>query len=140
MPQQLREGDREWFESLLKEVRTVHKGRFGGEHWFGKRTLTQEEWDRVTSLIREHELPCILTQGPYGFGFAVYDHHDIPGVIPELVFWISYDQIPDQPRGFEHQEDAARNLSEMTHSTRNVEILDFYGFRPQRSDPAQYAY
>lgn len=120
-----------WLEQLDKEVRKVIKGsRFTSSH--PERNLMTEEWERVQQLIKEYELPCYLGPEPYGFSFVVFPHKEIKGQIPPFLVAIQDSQfpIPSATKGFDGQEETLRILSEFTHSPRNTELLEWYGFDP----------
>src|SRR6185369_14324426 len=100
-----------------------------GESSTESRRLKKQEWDRLTSLITQYQLPCEMSEGSFSFGRSmyVYDHSEVPGVKPELLILITDDHLP-LPKGKDRFEDKELEeiLAPFTHSEANTELLAFY--------------
>lgn len=99
-----------------------------------KRSLTRQEFRRLTRLIRAHELPCLPGSGTFGFGFSltVCGHSASPGVKPDALITITGKHLPAALSGGNGWDGIWSAFEPFTHSPRNCEILAFYGFDPPR--------
>lgn len=97
------------------------------------RLLTNEEKRRLFSLIKRHNLPCVIDCGSFGFGLSltVYNHAIIPGVQPERLICITDQHIvPPTVRGDEAKRMRAKLFSHFAYTEENRRMLAYYGFPP----------
>lgn len=94
--------------------------------------LSDEEWERVERLIREHELPCEMTT-MWGFSYRLHvlDHSPVPQALPESLLLVHARQTPffDEKDRERSSNEAWERFSAFTHSERNREMARFYGIR-----------
>jgi len=123
-----------WIKGLDKKIRVYvddpHEG--GSGFWKELRRLTSREWEVVQEHINEYELPCYLYPTAYGFVFAIHTHGEIESEQPEQIIVIDDSAFPfrSASKGFAGQDETLEILEQFTHSSRNVELLKWYGFRP----------
>ena len=128
-----REQSVEWMRELNKQInRKVDSSNNSVPHADDRRRLTSEEWEILSRYVVEYEFPCTLVPMAYGFAFIVYLHSEIQGSKPPVVLGVSNRQFPfeSSEHGFAGQDKILHILEPLTHSLRNAEILNWYGFRP----------
>jgi hypothetical protein len=119
---------REMDQSIWKRS----KDRFGHTHAFPKdnRALSEKDQEYVLDLIGQHVLPCSLRSGPYGeLSFSVFNHSEMPDIPPERVISLSEEHFGLKGT-FETWMLVFNEMSKVTHSQRNREVLAYYQFNP----------
>lgn len=96
------------------------------------RGLTPAEWEKIKRAVKKYEFPCLLLPGAYGFYLAIHDCGDMFGIKTDALLVISHHQFPfpSAEKGFNGQEETLRRLEPITHRSRNIQLLEFYGFEP----------
>lgn len=108
------------------------KDRFGSTHAFPKdsKALSKKEQEYVLGLIGKHVLPCSLRSGPYGeLSFSVFDHSEMLDIPLDRVISLSEEHFGLKGT-FKTWRAVFDEMSKVTHSQRNRDVLAFYGFHP----------
>lgn len=132
-----------WLKKLAAEIWEEHtdvnyanlSGRkFETKRYSEKRRLAPDEWTKLQQLIRRHELPCLPGGGTFGFGFSltVCGHSPLPEAKPDTLIVVTGQHLPDILPGHQHWGEIWAAFEPFTHSPRNRELLEFYGFEAPR--------
>jgi len=131
-----------WLKRLSDEIWQEHESEFRanlsghvtrGNYRTEKRKLTNDEFKRLKKLIRAHELPCLPGGGTFGFGFSLtVCAHSVPGIEPDVLIRITGAHLPGIEAGQNNWGKIWDAFEPFTHSPRNRELLDFYGFEAPR--------
>ena len=128
--QPLSEADRSWIKSLHCLEDSGHRT-----------VMTEGDESRLTFLIRDHSLPCLMCRFKQGFGIQIFDNPRAPGEDPEPLACISgYLKLPKRGTEYVEAEYARYIAHHITHTPENAEILARFGFKALNSDPISYCY
>lgn len=130
-------------ETILVSLRRIDKeirSSLCGGYDAHLRKIDWIEWEEITRIVQEYDLPCTLDPAPVGFDLNIYVCKEARRVKPNLILRIHENQFPfsSTQRGVKEREEALLRLSYLTHRKRNRELLEFYGFNPL-GDPRCYA-
>jgi hypothetical protein len=140
--------DRAWLKALDERLWTET-----GPDRFGHRTpiekdgarLSEDELQRVLSLVASKRLPVQMFPGTFGFtgySLAVYEHDfpPYPGAEqpPQYLVCLTARHLPGDDRNG-RLERAWDTFSPYTHSEENLEVLKHYGMKAPR-EKSYYEY
>ncbi len=114
-------------QQIWKRVRDPGSGRYWSRN---ERSLTENEWERLKTLIHDLELPCELHSGQFHPYLHLYWNTDVPQITPEVIIWIEGPQLPCSTDKIEYHKRYDLELQELTDiacTPRNREILEWYG-------------
>lgn len=115
--------DRQFLKALNKRVWSTP--------WGDARPLAPEDRARVISLIRSHELPCVLRSGPIGdLSMVITDHVEVAGEGAPKLLVLNSEHLGIHELKWDDQFDF---YAQFTHTDRNRELLSFYNLPPLRS-------
>lgn len=140
-PSPLPAEDLEKLRKLDETIWNRSKDQFGHTHAFPKdnKKLSKEDQAYVLGLIGKHVLPCVLRSGPYGeLSFSVWDHSEVPGIPPSRVISLSEEHFGIKAT-FATWRASFDQMSKVTHSQRNREVLAFYNL-PEPGPASVYEY
>ena len=104
--------------------------RYGLTPHFEKRRLTEDEWQRVQDIIKEHGLGVQMINACMGFGCGIklWEPPEYPCVPPAFMVTITQDHIPVAEGEPTPRFDAAWEVFHPLASTEeNARLLEFMG-------------
>lgn len=117
----LQDKDRKWLQEFNVCLWGDTHSIFGRSYKFSKKEI-----NKIESLIKKHELPCVLSSGPLGdLSLHIFNHSAGVGIEPERLLAIHQNHL-ELPTGFDNWGIRFEYFSKFTHTDRNRELAGFY--------------
>lgn len=116
--------DSEWLKGLTEEGIGIWQT--------GNRPLTDDEFARLMTLIREHDLPCTSGLDIHdGYNITVHVPTSDPGKEPEPILSLSAENFPGfklgAPGWLASRGPARMSLARIVDNPKNRELVALYG-------------